>query len=68
MSGQQCLLVAVTPVAATYQLLDGSSLNIWHYGEEIALTTGMSVTRAIPPVQAGPRPTQPPGRVPARRK
>ena len=46
---------------------DGSPLKVRHYGEEIALSVDEAVTRPIPPVKAGPRPTQPPGREPAAR-
>ncbi len=54
---------------ATYQLLDGPPLTVLHHGEEIHLTAAnVAVTRPIPPIQAGPRPPQPPGRAPLPRK
>ncbi len=58
------LRVEVTATEATYRLLDGSQLKVRHYGEEILLSVDEAVTRPIPPVKAGPRPTQPPGRAP----
>jgi alpha,alpha-trehalose phosphorylase len=61
------LRVEVTATEATYRLLDGSPLKVRHYGEEILLSVDEAVTRPIPPVKAGPRPTQPPGREPAPR-
>src|SRR5260370_11713830 len=61
------LRVEVKATEATYRLLDGSPLKVRHYGEEIALSVDEAVTRPIPPVKAGPRPTQPPGREPIAR-
>jgi alpha,alpha-trehalose phosphorylase len=58
------LRVEVTATAATYYLLDGPSVKIKHHGDEIALSKDEPVTRSIPPVKAGPRPTQPAGRAP----
>jgi len=62
------LRVEVTATEATYLLLDGSPLKVRHHGEEILLPVNGAVTRPIPPVKAGPRPTQPPGRAPIPRK
>jgi alpha,alpha-trehalose phosphorylase len=61
------LRVEVTATAATYRLLDGSPFSVRHHNEEIFLPVGEAVTRPIPPLKAGPRPTQPPGRAPATR-
>ena len=61
------LRVEVSATEATYRLLDGSPLVVCHHGEEITLSVDSAVTRPIPPVQAGPRPTQPPGRAPLQR-
>ena len=58
------LYVEVTATEATYRTLDGTSLKVRHYGEEILLPSDGAVTRPIPPVKAGPRPRQPPGREP----
>jgi alpha,alpha-trehalose phosphorylase len=62
------LRVEVTATEATYCLLDGSPLQIWHHGNEITLPVDGTVTRSIPPIKAGPRPKQPPGRVPTPRE
>ncbi|MBV9614565.1 MAG: glycoside hydrolase family 65 protein [Ktedonobacteraceae bacterium] len=61
------LRVEVTSKEATYHHLDGAPLKIKHYGDEIMLSDDEKVTRPIPPLKAGPRPTQPPGRVPTPR-
>lgn len=61
------LRVEVTPEEASYHLLDGSPLRIYHHGEEVNLRVNKPVSRPIPPIQAGPRPTQPPGREPLSR-
>ena len=58
------LHVEVTAKEARYSLVDGSSLKLWHHGEEITVPADGAVTRPIPPIQAGPRPEQPQGRVP----
>jgi alpha,alpha-trehalose phosphorylase len=62
-----CLRIEITATEATYRLLGGSSLVVRHYGEEILLPVERGVTRPIPNVRAGPRPTQPPGRAPVTR-
>ncbi len=61
------LRVEVRATEATYRLLDDPQLVIRHHGEEILLPVDAAVTRPIPPVKAGPRPTQPPGRAPIAR-
>ena len=61
------LRVEVRAKEATYRLLEGPPLVVHHHGEEILLPVDESVTRPIPPIQAGPRPTQPPGCAPAPR-
>jgi alpha,alpha-trehalose phosphorylase len=62
------LRIVVTATEATYHVLEGSPLKVRHHGEEILLPVDGSVTRPIPPVKAGPRPTQPPGRAPIPRE
>ncbi len=62
------LRVEVKPTQATYTLLDGPSLTVHHHGEEVQLSTNQSVTRTIPSIEAGPRPSQPTGRAPESRK
>jgi alpha,alpha-trehalose phosphorylase len=58
------LHIEVTATEATYRTLDGTPLKVRHYGEDILLPSDGAVTRPIPPVKAGPRPHQPPGREP----
>ena len=58
------LRVEVRATEATYRMLDDPPLVIRHHGEELLLPVDTAVTRPIPPMKAGPRPTQPPGRAP----
>jgi alpha,alpha-trehalose phosphorylase len=62
------LRVEVMPGSATY-ILDGAGppLEITHYGSLVAVTPGQPETRDIPLLPTRPRPSQPPGREPARR-
>ncbi|MDQ2707114.1 MAG: family 65 glycosyl hydrolase [Actinomycetota bacterium] len=61
------LTVAVTAATATYTLLDGKPMPITHHGRPITATRGEPVVAPIPPPSPrSPRPTQPPGREPAR--
>jgi alpha,alpha-trehalose phosphorylase len=60
------LHVRVTSKQAKYELLDGEPLTLIHHGEQFDLGD-KPVTRSIPPVSAGPRPAQPPGREPYKR-
>ena len=62
------LRVEVTATEATYRQLDGSPMKVHHHGEEILLSVDRAVTRSIPPIKAGPRPSQPPGRAPLPRE
>jgi alpha,alpha-trehalose phosphorylase len=64
---QRRLRIEVMPAEATYYLLDGEPLTVHHHGEEVRLTAQQPVARAIPAVDAGPRPAQPPGRAPQSR-
>jgi alpha,alpha-trehalose phosphorylase len=61
------LRVEVTRAEAAYVLLDGEPLELTHHGETIEVAQGTPVTRAIPPVEERPAPTQPAGRAPAPR-
>jgi alpha,alpha-trehalose phosphorylase len=61
------LRITVTSTSATYELLSGEPLRVAHHGTEFALGRE-PVERALPAVTAGPRPSQPPGRAPARRR
>ena len=59
------LRVTVEGDEACYELLDGETLEIVHYGETVMLTEADSPERrAIPAVPARKRPKQPPGREP----
>ena len=62
------LCVEVTRTDVTYSLADGEPLEIQHYGEKVQLSADKPETRPIQAVRAGPRPGQPPGRAPARRR
>jgi alpha,alpha-trehalose phosphorylase len=62
------LRVEVTHSVARYQLADGDPLDITHHGDHITLSAGKQEERAIPDLPAQPRPKQPPGREPARRR
>src|SRR6202042_3670860 len=57
------LRVTITSSRAKYELLDGDPLPVVHHGKEFKI--GKRATEhEIPPVTAGPRPEQPPGRAP----
>jgi alpha,alpha-trehalose phosphorylase len=58
--------VSVTHGEVTYELIDGEPLRIFHEDEPFMLET--TVTRKWTLPDAGPQPTQPPGRAPARRR
>ncbi|GAC1398223.1 MAG: glycosyl hydrolase family 65 protein [Ktedonobacteraceae bacterium] len=62
------LRIEVSAKEVTYRLLAGSPLKVRHYGEEILLPLDGAITRPIPDIKVGPRPTQPPGRAPLPRK
>jgi|SRR5579884_3778963 len=62
------LRVEVTPTEATYRLLEGEPLSMHHHGEEILLSQDKAVSRPIPMLKAGPRPSQPIGRAPVVRE
>jgi alpha,alpha-trehalose phosphorylase len=62
------LKVSITSTHATYELLEGDGLRLKHHGEDVDLGPDKAVELPIPPVQPGPRPTQPAGREPARRR
>jgi alpha,alpha-trehalose phosphorylase len=65
---QRRLLVEVEHEQAIYSLLDGSPLEITHHGEAVTIEAATPLTLAIPPALERPRPSQPPGREPARRR
>jgi alpha,alpha-trehalose phosphorylase len=57
------LRVTLTSHHAKYELLDGDPLPVVHHGKEFQLGKRPS-EHDIPPITAGPRPEQPPGRAP----
>ena len=61
------LRIEVEPAQATYTLLIGEPLDIYHHDEPITLTADKPVQRPIPPADQLEPLTQPPGREPARR-
>jgi len=63
----QRLRVEVTHDRARYSVDDGEPLEIMHHGKPVKLSGGKPQQRSIPKITPGPRPTQPPGREPARR-
>jgi alpha,alpha-trehalose phosphorylase len=58
------LRVTVSAKQAQYELLDGDSMTVTHHGEQFTLHPKEPVAKKIPPLKAGPRPAQPPGREP----
>jgi alpha,alpha-trehalose phosphorylase len=59
--------VEVTGESATYELLDGPAITLWHHGEEFELADE-PVELPIEQVATRPAPTQPTGREPAPRR
>jgi alpha,alpha-trehalose phosphorylase len=57
------LRVQIQAEKATYEILEGAPLEIWHHGESVQLDTG-PMGRSIPALKPSPSPTQPPGRQP----
>jgi len=64
----QTLRVDVTQDSARYQAMSGDEVEIVHFGQTVRVGTEEPVELPIPPVQAGPRPSQPTGREPAHRE
>jgi alpha,alpha-trehalose phosphorylase len=62
------LQIEVKTTQVTYQLLHGAALTVKHYGEEITLAVGETVTRSIDMREAESEPTQPLGRPPIMRQ
>jgi alpha,alpha-trehalose phosphorylase len=60
--------VEVKAKEATYWLIAGGPVTVLHHGEEILLSVDHPVTRAIPDIEVGLRPAQPPGRAPQTRR
>jgi alpha,alpha-trehalose phosphorylase len=64
----QRLRVTVTGTQARYLLEEGDPLAIMHHGAEVTLKPGQPVTHDIPAIPVRPRPAQPHGREPERRR
>jgi len=64
----RCLLVDITPVEATYHLLEGDALPTAHHGEELTVAAGAPVTGPIPAAPTAEPVTQPASRGPGRRR
>jgi alpha,alpha-trehalose phosphorylase len=62
------LRVTATAGEAFYELRSGKPLEITHHGEPLLLTEDEPVGRPIPASTPRPRPPQPPGRAPVRRR
>ncbi len=62
------LRVEVRHSEATYELLEGGPMDIFHHDERVHLDVGAPETRPWKAPRVGKEPTQPPGRAPARRR
>ncbi|MBA3522949.1 MAG: glycoside hydrolase family 65 protein, partial [Geodermatophilaceae bacterium] len=62
------LRVEVGPEHACYILVSGEPLTTWHHGEQIEVSEGAAVTRAIPPPPTPEPVQQPAGKAPRRRR
>jgi alpha,alpha-trehalose phosphorylase len=63
----QFTTITVTQEQASYQLTEGTPLDVLHYGQTLHLVAGDTLTRPIPPTPERPRPMQPAGRAPTKR-
>jgi alpha,alpha-trehalose phosphorylase len=64
----QRLHVEVTHASARYTLADGQPLEFMHDGRKVTLSAGKPEVRHVQKMPVRPRPSQPPGREPARRR
>jgi alpha,alpha-trehalose phosphorylase len=62
------LEVAVAPTTVSYTLLGGPTIQLTHHGEMLTLSQSETSVRPIPACVPTPRPSQPPGREPRRRR
>jgi alpha,alpha-trehalose phosphorylase len=60
----QRLRVEITGGSATYTLGGDGPIELTHHGQRFTLAVDEPVTLPIPPIEPGPRPSQPPGRAP----
>jgi alpha,alpha-trehalose phosphorylase len=64
----QRLRVEITHETATYSVANGQSLEVLHYDDKLHLTADKPQSRPVRKVKPTPRPSQPAGREPARRR
>jgi alpha,alpha-trehalose phosphorylase len=62
------ICVTATPGEARYELHGGEPMTILHYGQEATVSAADPVKLPIPALPARPRPQQPRGRAPLRRR
>jgi alpha,alpha-trehalose phosphorylase len=62
------LRVEIDSARARYSLVDGTPLEITHHGARVTVAPGDTLELEIPAIKSRPRPSQPPGREPARRR
>jgi alpha,alpha-trehalose phosphorylase len=62
------LKVSVQDRRATYELLDGEALDVFHHGDRVTVAAGEPLELAVPKPPQRPEPKQPPGRAPRRRR
>jgi alpha,alpha-trehalose phosphorylase len=62
------LRVQIVPGQAEYRLLEGTELELSHYGQLMMVTADSPLVQPIPPIAAPDQPTQPVGREPLARR
>jgi alpha,alpha-trehalose phosphorylase len=65
---QRNLCVTTTPTEAAYTLDNGEPITVLHYGEPVLVSLDEPVKLPVPPPAKRPRPRQPHGREPPRRR
>jgi alpha,alpha-trehalose phosphorylase len=60
--------VSVQDRRATYDLLAGEELDIFHHGDRVTVRAGETLELEVPAPPQHPEPSQPPGRAPRRRR
>jgi alpha,alpha-trehalose phosphorylase len=62
------LRVSVQDRQASYELLEGDALDVFHHGDRVTVQPGEPLQVSVPRVAPRPEPKQPPGRAPRRRR